>query len=720
MQQGGDEDSISFLLNALNSQNSQSGNGQPPQQPPPPQPPLPSPEWQGWDALLTRINWKDNSWRQFNFLDQIPWSQLKRDTVNYLAQQWEQFDKAHPEVASGGQLNPATVEQLRRFSARGSTPAQQAVQTRAVMEFFTPDAGTQANAADMSEDYGQPKGWGEGGDGVQGGDGLPDAFYTVGYEIEFLVAAAAVGQDPLPDDGRWLDAGLAGVPPDSIKFQDRVKRALANELNAHAEVICTIKNEDEGGPKHDKEMGDLHRMAEGGVPKASGPVADQAAVDNVTQLAFEHALTYFFHAGNNVRLHQATNADIRRFVDLASKTPAATALAAGDQAQLCRQLRRRLRIAAYLSQSDPAATQLPGMKHRYRSWSVSRLRGVRPSAAQTAYYANAPDAAAAPPVESYKWLAAKVSSPVMSVANLTPGHEALGRVCHVLRDRFRIHRDLPGALPLSTQVVVSHSHGLTLLELKKLATLVRLLEEDLRRLHRRERTEPTAWRACASVATWSSLGGASFDDAARLRRDPAAPAWRVLPRPARPTRDYLTALMERHVPAADLFSRGTVADEVYYRAIWLYTSVDQLSRAVLPNRPGVQLGVMVKCAGKGRRTAADRTAADDARDPLPFVEVDKQRGVVEFRYMQASLNPQHMYNWAAVCAHLVSMAKDTDAAQFRERIGNMIRGGGVLAGLRVPADIVQAFKAGVENSGTGYFNHPDAPVDYHNPFYAKP
>ncbi|KAI1641511.1 hypothetical protein F4809DRAFT_654981 [Biscogniauxia mediterranea] len=686
---GNEEPSIAFLLQSQISSPGSTGGipkAQKSSSPPSGAQASSSSDSPAWDLALTEVDWTQLDWRNYGPLNVIPWGELSKNTINYLAGAWDAYDTVHHPEVQGIGSNPASAEQLRRFGTQ-NIDQKAKDQTAKIMRLFTTNPPGLDRAEDvLGVDPNPPKNFDNNND-PQGkdkkdGDGddemklAPDDFYTIGFEMEFLVAVTPANGGPDPhQDGRWLDMDLTHDPPTSIKFLDRITRAVADMLNAEAGIVVTVKDEDEEDPMYRIARERLDALARGEDPEAAA--AGAAPASPSPQLAADEGLAnpaavaqVVDTAEENMRLHQATHADIDRLP--------------GDL------------VAA--AQRDPLAVELPGMKHRYRAWSVSEARYVRPDGVRTAHYADAPAPGAPRPVDAYKWATLKLSSPAMSGHEVEPIHAALERACRTLRARFRAHLDLPAALPLTAQVTASHTRGFALVELKKLATLVRLLEADLRRLHRAERADPAAWRACGSFATWTALGSASVHDADWLLGHPAAPAWRALPRPAPATRAVLEAAMEQHLPTAEMFAGGREAEEVFYRALWLYTSVEQLSRGLAADRPGIRPAVVFKCAGRGQHTAADRDEIDDERRPLPFVEVDRERGVIEFRYMQQSLEPFHLLCWGA----------DTEASQFRDILVDVLRG----------RSIFDVLDQGIARSDTGFFEYPGkGRVDYSNIFW---
>ncbi|KAI5925696.1 hypothetical protein F4810DRAFT_717373 [Camillea tinctor] len=692
-----------------------------------------------WDKMLTAIDWTQQDWHNYENLDYIPWGQLTRNTVDLIAAAWDLYDALHHPESRGLASNPANAEQLRRLPFPHQDPAA-SQQTQGVKRLFTQNPpGLNRPQTTLGVDPHPPLTQKEDDDiemkqfELENG---PEGFFTIGYEIEFLVAATSItADDPHPNDTRWLDADLIHDSVNSIKFKDRVLRTVANVLNNEAGVVCVIKDEDEDNPLHTINMEKLDKLVAETDPAGPGPAApgtgsptpppsdaglvDPAAVEAVAQMCVDEAETLFFRAEDNMRIHQATNADIYRYVKRISTAPAVVALADPDRIAVAERVRRRLRVIRHREQRDALHVALPGMKHRYRSWSVSEVKFVRPDLVRTEHYEQAPSTTARPPTDAYKWLAVKVSSPVLNGGEIGAIEAALERVCRTLRRRFRAHRDLPQALPLSTQVVVSHTQGFSLVELKKFATLARLLEHSLRKLHKHERADPAAWRAAATFGTWSALGAASHHDTEWLMANAQAPAWRALPRPEPTTRAFLQAQMAQHVPADEIFARGTVHEEVFYRGLWLYSTVEELARGLNPDRADIRTGVMIKAAGNGQHTAADRDEVDDERRPLPFVEIDRRRGALEFRYMQQSLEPFHILSWSAVCARLVSAAKNTEPWQFYDLVLGIIRGRPIFDALGIPDKFAAGFQEGIARSSNGFFELPNrGRVNYFKPFWS--
>ncbi|KAI0475964.1 hypothetical protein GGR56DRAFT_693130 [Xylariaceae sp. FL0804] len=277
-------------------------------------------------------------------------------------------------------------------------------------------------------------------------------------------------------------------------------------------------------------------------------------------------------------------------------------------------------------QVSPLAADLPGLRHRDRMWSVAAYpdRGAHVTAdalaraAQARHrQANAPPAgtggnAASPADDRCAWAALQLTSPVMRLRDDAAFNAELASVSHALRGNgglgLRIHPDDLPELNLGTRLVVGHTRGFTLRQLKRVVTLWALLAQRGGLASRlllagrgRHRSEPwprpppsssasSASAAfnedCAPVTAASRLGRLLQEEESRQGAGPESRT-RLLPNP-HPTDDArrarFDAQFEAHVPCWRGAPSRVVPDALvaFLRRVWQYESVSRLAAALAP------------------------------------------------------------------------------------------------------------------------------------------
>ncbi|KAI0388765.1 hypothetical protein F5Y17DRAFT_474117 [Xylariaceae sp. FL0594] len=388
-------------------------------------------------------------------------------------------------------------------------------------------------------------------------------------------------------------------------------------------------------------------------------------------------------------------------------------------------------------------SSLPFMKHRYLTFSVSHDDYHDRRAVSAAQYEGCPNQGVVNPLLKYRWAPIEVSSPVFDAGGSssarsrrpspTPQDGLLARVCDVLRYRVRSHHCALPTLNLTTSVYVGCTEGFTLLELKKLVTLWVLVESDMARLHRGYRATFEGKWTCASVMEGSRLAAVlSTYDTTTGVRDPDG----ILPHNPPRTNAFWRDVMNAYIPTADLFAGWDECEELFLRAVWQYTSISDLARALETTGPPERMAMALRCGGGRQRTSHVRSAAErDARlaavvksdannTPPPFMgEIDRYgRGVIEFRQMGQSLDAGAIVSWAGVVENVVRTARETTAVAFGELVWLVLHGGEDIPVWQLLDCNGFAMRYFEPKDDGGVFFEPihEGTVDYNYPFYKRP
>ncbi|KAI3326940.1 hypothetical protein HD806DRAFT_378220 [Xylariaceae sp. AK1471] len=409
-------------------------------------------------------------------------------------------------------------------------------------------------------------------------------------------------------------------------------------------------------------------------------------------------------------------------LEILANEPATQNFTAQDIVELQKRIKHMIQARVLAVQQDPLAFYLPRSRRRYLTWSVSHDEHATQKNVLSTHYEHCPSDDAVRPIDLYHWVPIEVASPVFSGAdeNAEEVNVALRLVCDKLQHRFRTHHCALPTLDLTTSIFIGHSEGFTLLELKKFVTLYMMIERDLARLHRRHRSTLNGRWPCEPVRVRSRLGTLVEQPLDVPLVDPL----KIMPHPSQGVREALTELMHDHFGVAGLINLMDNGDELFIRAIWLYTSVSDLARALETTGAPNRTSLAVRCAGRGERTSHLRKDSDlifeaNAREPSFPGEIDRHRGVLEFRFMGQSLDSEAILSWASICGKIVRAARETSPVAFRELIHLITHGGVSLTTLfDVPEHIVRPFMS-KDEEGVDAFYIPrrDVTADYRFPFY---
>ncbi|RYP06840.1 hypothetical protein DL764_002888 [Monosporascus ibericus] len=263
----------------------------------------------------------------------------------------------------------------------------------------------------------------------------------------------------------------------------------------------------------------------------------------------------------------------------------------------------------FTGKRDDFHVYLPGMRPRYRAWSVGKWGSNVDNVSKVPWYrVKRTDYTPTPagkdgvkpfPEEFYRFCYARVSSPVMPMhLNALPTlREKLEMVCKGLRDNFRIYKEIP-SLELGTTICIGRTDGFTILGLKKIVTLWVALEKHFARLHRRHRydrngAEHAIFTGGAPILEYPKLwlGVRVADDPSAAKYFSFMSVFNVVdPK----SWEYLVEReMDFWVPPAWVHSLPR-AEQLFMHAIWTHTDVSALSRALDTSNENQQLSFRLR------------------------------------------------------------------------------------------------------------------------------
>ncbi|KAI1340590.1 hypothetical protein F5Y15DRAFT_423026 [Xylariaceae sp. FL0016] len=302
-------------------------------------------------------------------------------------------------------------------------------------------------------------------------------------------------------------------------------------------------------------------------------------------------------------------------------------------------------------EEDPLAVWVYGMKRQYFSWtctavdtSVCRewesagfgfdaadeLEGdgggrIRDKAHFTDYL---PDSTYRPghnmdmdPGDGYNWFFGKVCSPTM-VAGDEAAFNAIKRACGTLRANFRIHKPT-SELGTELNIQIGNTHGWSLLELKKFATLWMLIEDDMELIHTEERRKDARRKLENSIlGVWAK---------SRQLGEPI-PEWVDYFIPRGGPNSAMDEQFDIWVPHRRLYPNTWLYEAVHN--IWRYISMNGLREGLKPInfRSGDKCQFVINCDGYKR--SGDRIYLKQDKQT---VEIAVSQGTLDSDYIKSTL-----------------------------------------------------------------------------------
>ncbi|KAI5867662.1 hypothetical protein GGS23DRAFT_187746 [Durotheca rogersii] len=684
-----------------------------------------------WNVRVLRMDFANHDWRLYD-LDRVPWYSLADEVIDEVVRRHHAYDEANLPF-DDRRYSPARREQIRRWEVLRQTHAAATAEPSPsllyhsappshvtaigpeVISLVAPRPGTVDNPRDRTDEHRRPE-LPPAREKEAEGTGAPElshGFITWGFELELPVAVAPAGgllaDKPHPRETRW-QADI--VTEDKEVFRQAAVAQMLQVLNSQMEGSVFVgKDNDEDDELYKRKVANLESLEADGAVSAGSERAAQDA------LVFAKS-SFRPHEGRFLPL--ATEDDVERAVNRVPNIEAWGIVGAKETNRIYRRLTNLLRAEVYRARRDPDHVFLEGMKPRYRAFSVYIMNNVDLSAVKSRDYTDLPESN---PATQYRWEVIKLASPVLRMQP-QENHQVVQRLCRVLRNNFCIHKDLE-SIPVTTQITVSHTAGFDILEMKKVITLMAILgDQDIMRLHQSYRSSRKYDRVCGPLKTQSALGALS-------RRVPWIDGFDprgVVPHPSETTRDYLLDQMKRYLPLDLLLTEDKLSDKIFYLSLWMYTNVDDISRAMNPELRTRKVEMVTKCSGKGPTTgpapgeAEVQAKAKEVGWPLPpggppFRPVDERRGVFEFRQCANTLDASHLMSWATTCAAVVNFARNASAETFKDYVTNVLTGEtSVLGGLGVPLEAQDFFRSHIDDDN-GYFRFGEQEVLWSDPFY---
>ncbi|KAI1454070.1 hypothetical protein F4805DRAFT_461118 [Annulohypoxylon moriforme] len=670
-----------------------------------------------WDSALLSLQWIGVDWRPLltpAVVSSLPWEQLQTSTVEQLALMHDDYDRHNnmypKDDKTWFRISPA-IEELARRDIRDMTRRLQILGNEAQ------DARDWVQDRDRFEDvrFRQPVASPE-DDWVRSEAVTKDPYFTVGFELELPVAVYRRTRcgipDPHPNETRWLaDISDKEGEPDLAHVRQVVVDRMLEVLNAQTDMVFTPMDPSEPAAG-------VETAAEALVNDALMGFAD-ADAEKCAQGALKLALEMYFNpeAGGK-RLAVATEEDILNAIN---HTPLLGLPGKCDPAKTRERFGILLRLRISQAQRDPRGITLPHMKPRYRAFSVYAMPPYTFRGADGIDYADRLDynGRLQQKFDPYHWEVIKISSPVLRV-EVQKTLDVLRQICRVVRNNFRVHRDMP-SVPVTTQISVSNRAGFDLIDLKRFVSLLVILRErGFNQLNRAHRSSRVYDHVCGDIRRVSQLGGLTDMEYFAIEQ---ADDW-VMPQPPADERAEKLWEMERNLPKdliPALQGKGKLSDRIFFAALWSYATITDMARALSTPLFSRKAEVMVKVTGDGTKSnfIDPQWTGRDSGEGLFFDPVDSHRGVLEFRQCGGSLDPHHILCWLATCCCVVNSAKFTDEKTFKRLLTRIITSDeSPLEALKINPEI-QKFYQDQFNAQVGFFEPAGSEVNWSDPFYPR-
>ncbi|KAI0847603.1 hypothetical protein F5Y00DRAFT_253818 [Daldinia vernicosa] len=715
-----------------------------------------------WDAELLRADWRNVDWRRdmHNF-QRVPWAEIRTETLRQVAELHAQYDQTHPPSSSWPVRSPAAEELLRRQAldeSNSGTDAQSVYdwmseqrEYSTAMEIDYPDvpeppvipgpSASNTSTGGKSSDQGGPS---TPSNQPEKENNLPGWIYkddryghwTVGFQLELPIAVYRRGgllaDPPHPHDRRWEAEEIVTdyMPSERIK-KITVDRFIA-VLNAQTDMVFIDRDEDEDLAIHDLRMENLHRLEHGLPPLEHGITGNSPSqasnIRPISELAKNAARqglgmlihSYFNNSEPARNLMLASGEEIRDAMNRAIMPgiPGPT-----DRRDAEEHLVELLHLEQYRLRRDKRHIPLAGMRPRYRAFSVYAIDEVNLDCVERRHYRNFPPNWVAPK-ELYGWVTIKISSPVMAFKwPPTELEKTVTDICRVVRDNFRVHREMPW-IPATTQISVSHSSGLTLKDIQKLSSFLAIeaVFNDLRRFNRWYRTGASHDKVCGPIRIVSQLAKLAHTSPSADNFDDN----KIVPLHGPLRTEQLKEVSRTYLPIDMMLQTESLAGRIFHAMIWQYTDIDAIVAAVGTGYRSRKTEVMIKCRGakavgeSAKSTPEYEMEQEDLDHDQKFFQVDKQRGVFEFRQMGGSLDPSHIMAWLIVCHRITEFMRTSTPAQYRFALEQIIRDRvPVMEAINIPVEARQFLESHIGQSGylESEFDPNDNNIDWRDPFY---
>ncbi|KAI1365595.1 hypothetical protein F5Y08DRAFT_327932 [Xylaria arbuscula] len=415
-----------------------------------------------------------------------------------------------------------------------------------------------------------------------------------------------------------------------------------------------------------------------------------------------------YHQDNGLKLYRTREVDIKKLIITrctVNQWPELTNMRLEHLRSVLDERLRKKRIEAKQQredqrngQADPLHVPVPGLKPQYRAWTTTVDYSVDGNGMTKRRYKNTESAA---PFDEYFWFGAEVVSPVLPMGD-ERSRQAVRTACGAIRDALRCHK--PMEVSTGLHIHMGHTHGWTLYQAKRFATLWFLAEKTILHLHRADRDRDAkltveCYQWCAKIRGGSVL-------------------WRALYSPDEDQRTKYADAVQKHRPARKLEYETQMKanlpgdglewqEEEFLRHVWQYDSITVLHQGLGENyycRTGIKWRI------RGRESSLDGET-----------ELDRQPGTIEARIMHGTLDAYHINNWVTVLERIVHVVRDYQDKAFQDFLGEFIVDrtiGRLLELLGVSDEIKQYWLDPKRRDGQNqYWQYPDRDVvDWKEPF----
>ncbi|KAI8958592.1 hypothetical protein F5Y11DRAFT_362470 [Daldinia sp. FL1419] len=666
-----------------------------------------------WDETLLGMNWTEIDWRDNELLREVPWSRIQNETLVHLNVMFMEYDENHQSRKVSGEFNPAAKEKARRHPLEVLNIGTEA---QSPLSFLTPNTSapsndplggnpvhlrqTQPGPAQSSSDFSPfspPKQYRLPGFVYKDAD---NGFWTASFELELPVAVYRRGGlyagRPHPEDNRWEDEPMETNNINHDIIASNTVDSFIDILSEKTDYVFVKRDSDEGTPLYDFKMENLHRLEHGlpmfedvemsdnevsvSVPSEREPyppVVENAAQSTVAMLA-EYYFDNSSHA-KNIRL--ASFEDIR----VAVSETGIHDLTVDEREKAERRALELLELEAYKRRRDPRHVALPGMKPRYRAFSVYASDCTEINALlEKRDYENGPDDVEEP-ARLYGWQIIKIVSPVLRLEGWPAANidKIIHDICKVVRANFRVHVDTP-AVRTTTQIAISHTSGLDLMDMKKLASFLSInaVHEDLRVYNHWYRTIRNYRHVCGPLNRDSRLARMAQANYAAVGYD------NDILKPIKENKNLrtLNQYALHFLPISKIMVQEKLASRIFHSTLWHYRTISSLVKALSPEDKRNKLELVIRARGEGfavgGRSELDMDGSLSSEErrahKINSVEADSERGVFLFRQMSGSLDPLNIASWLLVCAQITYFAKTSTPEQYKACLEKIMAGESVM------------------------------------------